>query len=123
MPKTEKQNIGALGENIAAKYLDKQGYRIIARNLRKPWGELDIIAEKQGVLVFVEVKTLKVEEGSIFRPEDHLSRSKLHKLKRACQLYLQKLRKELPWRLDLISIDLNQDNSLRAIRHIEGIEI
>ena len=50
----EKQNTGKLGEDIAAKYLGNKGYKILTRNYRKPWGEIDIIAEKKGTLVLLK---------------------------------------------------------------------
>ncbi len=57
MPRTEKQKIGDLGEGITCNYLKNKGYSIIETNYWKPWGEIDIIAQKRGVLHFVEVKS------------------------------------------------------------------
>ena len=51
------RKIGQWGENIAADYLRENGYDVIARNVRTPYGEIDIIAEKDGFTCFVEVKT------------------------------------------------------------------
>jgi len=52
-----KKELGDRGEDIAAKYLQQQGYRIVQRNYRSRYGEVDIICAQQGILVFVEVKT------------------------------------------------------------------
>lgn len=49
--------LGNVGENLAAKYLENHGYKIISKNFRIRSAEIDIIAEKGGVVVFVEVKT------------------------------------------------------------------
>ena len=57
MADTEKQILGRLGEDLAADYLEKNGYRIVRRNVRLSKNELDIIAEDNDYLVFVEVKT------------------------------------------------------------------
>ena len=57
MAETEKQTLGRYGEDIAADYLEKNGYRIIRRNLRLGKNELDIICEDDNFIVFVEVKT------------------------------------------------------------------
>ncbi|MBV9159572.1 MAG: YraN family protein [Candidatus Kaiserbacteria bacterium] len=51
-----RRPIGDMGESIAAQYLERKGFRIIDRNYLKPWGEIDIIAEKSGIIHFVEVK-------------------------------------------------------------------
>lgn len=56
MPNTKR--IGALGEELAVKFLMKRGYKILDRNYRRPWGELDIVAERRGKIHFVEVKAL-----------------------------------------------------------------
>ena len=49
---------GVKGEEVATKYLEKKGFLIVNRNYRKKWGELDIVAEKEGIVHFVEVKTV-----------------------------------------------------------------
>ena len=51
------QKIGAWGESVATEYLEKRGFIIIGRNVRTPYGEIDIVVEKDGVAIFVEVKT------------------------------------------------------------------
>ena len=51
-----KRKIGSKYEALAAEYLQKKGYRIVERNFRSPFGEIDIIAEKDGVIVYVEIK-------------------------------------------------------------------
>lgn len=112
---TQKSEIGKLGEDIACEYLKNNGYKIIERNFRKPWGELDIIAkDSDGTLAFVEVKTIKTEFD--LNPEENLSKSKLKKLQRTALLYTgsnQHLVKDnRGWRMDLIAININncQDN-------------
>ena len=55
--KPNLKQLGGAGEDLAAKALKKQGYKILERNYRTPLGEVDIIARQRGVLVFIEVKT------------------------------------------------------------------
>ncbi|MCG2694717.1 YraN family protein, partial [Candidatus Parcubacteria bacterium] len=66
MAKTQKQIIGNLGEGIACNYLKNEGFNIIERNYWKPWGEIDIIAQKGAILHFVEVKSV----SSVLKTED-----------------------------------------------------
>ena len=56
---TIKRQVGDFGEEITAEYLEKNGYRILDRNYSKPFGEIDIIAIKDDLIAFVEVKTRK----------------------------------------------------------------
>lgn len=58
MAKTQKQVIGRIGENCAATYLQRHGYKILEQNYRKPYGEIDIIATKARNLHFIEVKSV-----------------------------------------------------------------
>lgn len=60
MPVTEKRKIGDIGEELASMFLVKHGFEVIERNYRKKWGELDIIAAKDNLLHFIEVKTVDV---------------------------------------------------------------
>lgn len=53
----DKKKLGAEGEKLAVRYLKKSGYKILKRNYKNPFGEIDIIAEKQGAVAFIEVKT------------------------------------------------------------------
>lgn len=133
---TFKSEIGKFGEDLAYEYLVKQNYKIIDRNFRKPWGELDIIAMAQDkTLVFVEVKTMRqcgntatneamnkaaaqnlgeprpnLILGRELNPEDNLTAAKLKKLQRTASLYAsfnEKLvNEEKGWRIDLIAIAL-----------------
>lgn len=59
------QRVGALGEELVVRFLMKRGYKILDRNYRRPWGELDIVAEMKGKIHFVEVKSMsgQVEES------------------------------------------------------------
>src|SRR3989337_746171 len=74
MPKiftSEKQKIGKLGEDIACKFLVKHKFSVICQNYTKKWGELDIVAEKDKKLHFIEVKSVAGEENDQ-RPEENV---------------------------------------------------
>ncbi|MBI2623285.1 MAG: YraN family protein [Candidatus Liptonbacteria bacterium] len=118
----EKSEIGKLGEEIACKSLSKKGYRVLERNYRKPWGELDIVAKSpNGTLVFVEVKTMR--EGRL-QPEDQMSRAKIAKMRRTCSLFANEhaelFRDKRGWRIDLVAITLLDDGG-EDIRHYENV--
>ena len=81
----EHNEIGKIGENLATTFLMKQGFAILERNYRVKVGEIDIIAQKDNTLHFVEVKSIKVRdlnqiESSVIKPEDNLSFAKWSKL-------------------------------------------
>ncbi|MEW5805451.1 MAG: YraN family protein [Patescibacteria group bacterium] len=115
-------NIGQLGEQIAADYLKKQGYKILARNFKTKLSELDLVAKKGRVLVFVEVKAGATNQN--FFPEEHFNKAKIKKLKKAIEIYLisEKIKLEKQAiRLDLVAIELD-NGSLKALRHYQNIE-
>ena len=106
-----KSEVGSIGEDIACEYLKERGYRIIDRNVKHSWGELDIVAKnREGVLVFIEVKTLQGQREP-YRPEDHYNYAKSEKTKRAAQLFAGKnsnlLSEKSGWRIDLVAIVIN----------------
>lgn len=127
--KNIKFQAGKLGENIACEYLVDKKYKIIERNYRQKWGELDIVAKAPDkTIVFVEVKTLRPNLEQALQPEDNLTKSKLEKLKRTTSLYAghfqNLINDEKGWRIDLIAITLNNlTNSYKNcnIKHYENL--
>ena len=83
---TYKKEKGSWGEDRAAAYLRKQGYEILERNYRGKTGEIDIIAEKDGTLHFIEVKTRTSED--LGEPLEAIDRRKLGHILRTAELYL-----------------------------------
>ena len=84
--KKYNQKIGKLGEEITIKYLKDRGYDIVDKNVHFRCGEIDIIAEKDAVLFFVEVKTRTNEKfGGL---EDSISNLKLERLEKSVEKYL-----------------------------------
>lgn len=113
-------NIGKYGEELAAKYLVKKGYKIIERNFRIRGGEIDIIALDDKTLVYIEVKTRK--DYSFGRPEEAVTSYKIKFLERSAKFYRNN-RKSLKLpdleRIDVISIDnIGTDTKIRHIKNI-----
>ncbi len=83
-----KENLikGKLGENTAAKYLKKNGYKIVERNYRCKFGEIDIIALDGDILAFIEIKTRSSRKH--IPPEFTVTRNKQNKIKRSASCYL-----------------------------------
>lgn len=86
MTKTFNRLKGKEGEEMAENYLRKQGYRIIEMNHQTKFGELDIIATKGDILVFVEVKFKQTEDFGT--PEEMIGKNKLTQVKRTAELFL-----------------------------------
>lgn len=117
MPDSKKQ-FGDSGEDLACRFLEKQGYEIITRNWRYGHGEIDIIADDNSTLVFVEVKSRRnLEFGP---PELAVTKSKQRQVKKMAEayLYINKI-KERECRMDVIAIlFLDKDNP--HINHIKN---
>jgi putative endonuclease len=90
-----KREVGIAGEKIACQFLVKRGFKILERNFRRRWGELDIIAEKDGMVRIVEVKAISRENihelsrEMDHQPEDMVDRRKLTKVARTAALYME----------------------------------
>ena len=113
---------GALGEEVACGYLSDLCWPILARNVRLKRGELDIIAKDGDELVVVEVRYRSV--GLVMPPEESVGPRKLRKLVLAGSAYVEKIRWEGFWRIDLIAItDLNGKLSLEHLRDITGGDV
>lgn len=120
---TEKQNVGKLGEDTAVKYLENRGYSILERNYRKPWGEIDIVAQQSQELVFIEVKTQN--QKFEWRPEENVTRHKKHQLSRIIMTYLKehKITESQEWRIDVLAIKLNFETKNAQIEHLQNIAL
>ncbi len=111
-----------LGEDLATDFLRKQGYKILERNFRKGYGEIDIIALDHGVLVFIEVKT---KTSNLFGvPLEEIGYFKLRTLTRGAQFY-KMLHPNLPdaLRIDAVSIMLASDIKKSKIELIRNISM
>ena len=111
--KTNKRAVaGRVGEDIAGEYLEGLGYKILDRNIRQKFGEIDILAkDKKGILCFVEVKTIlaSYSKFSGLEPEDHLDKAKLLKMKKMAEWYANSHAKEVGkggYRIDLVCVKL-----------------
>src|SRR5579872_2488219 len=93
-----KRGIGMTGESIAAKYLSERGFKILKRNYREKFDEIDIVAEsRKDGLIFFEVKTMlyqkKPNQTNQLLPEDNFTKSKYKKTKRISMMFSAKHRK------------------------------
>ena len=138
------KDLGNFAENIAARYLEENGYEILEKNYEMAWGEIDIIASLNpkskilnpknddamvmpdgdgDVIIFVEVKASSAEMSGHFNPEERVNPRKLEKIIKTGQFYINKeLEGEDPeWRVDVISITFDRENKKAHIRHIKNV--
>ena len=112
--------LGRKGEDLAASYLLNHGYRIIARNFKARYGELDIICIQENVLIFVEVKTrVGVEFGL---PEEAVTPKKLREVIKTSE-YFVLTHDGLPeaQRIDVIGIQLDEEDKVVHFNHIQNV--
>jgi putative endonuclease len=123
----DTKELGNLGEDLACEYLVKNGYKILGRNYRINFGEIDIIAQKKPKLFaksdkaihFVEVKTLS--GNSSFNPEDRVDYKKQNKYKRLAEIWLSKnkLPEDIPYQIDIAAVSVN--NGDKKIEYFENV--
>jgi putative endonuclease len=121
----KRQEIGRIGEEIACKYLINKRYRILQRNYREKFGEIDIIGKSSdGTLIFIEVKAIALTEAAILKPEDNFTPQKIRKVNKMCQFFAaahpELIDDEKGWRVDLITVEISQ-NGEYTVRHYENI--
>jgi putative endonuclease len=115
----KRKELGDTGEKLARDFLKKKGYKIRETNFRCREGEIDIVAQKKGYLVFVEVRTkTSVDFGS---PEESVTFAKKEKLIASALAYLNS-HKGLPksWRIDFVAVELDQKGKAKRIELIEN---
>ena len=113
--------IGQAGERAAAAHLERTGHRIVERNYRCAYGEIDLVAEEQSEIAFVEVRT---RTGSAYgSPEESIGWQKRQRMTRCALAYLSERHvQDRRWRIDVIAIELDRVRVTRLehYRHALG---
>lgn len=112
-----KKEIGAWGEKAAAEWLVEHGHQVIARNVRTPYGEIDIIAKLADITIFIEVKTLTSSKQ--FLPEKNITIKKQQHMLDASQYYAAEHEID-HYQIDAISVE-GKPGTIPVITHFESI--
>lgn len=115
--KREKKDTGKIGEDIAARFLARKSYRILERNWKMKGGEIDIVADDRGTMVFVEVKARSSTEYGT--GEEAITEHKKDKIINAAKACLKHKGEDHPCRFDVISILFEKNGKIKEINHIE----
>ncbi len=126
----DSKKIGSFGENIACFYLKNKGYKILDRNYTKEFsavfkGEIDIVAKKDDVISFIEVKTSETPAGDAgggFVPEDRVNFDKQKQLIKLAQIWLngKKIPLDSKWQIDVVAIRVDLNSKKAKIRHLKN---
>ena len=108
-----------------SQFLIKKGFKILDRNYRKPWGEIDIIAEKDNVVRFVEVKAISREilpdslEEIDYRPEEMVTKEKLKKVGRTATLFMETMHDLREYQIDVVGVIVSESTKTARCRLFE----
>ena len=125
-----RKEVGTLGENVACEYLRRHGFTIRDRNYVKKTGELDIVAEKENTLHFVEVKTVLaynfVSEKSSsddYDPSLNLHEAKIRKVARTGEWYVLEKKWEGEWQVDGVLVWLRRRDGIARVSYLQQISV
>ncbi len=101
---------GQRGEDAALRYLEQQGLKLVERNVRYPFGEIDLIMKQGQKWIFIEVKSRQSKQfgGAI----QAINQGKINRLRRAASHYMQRNHLDVECRFDVVAIDANKINWL-----------
>jgi len=118
----DKKHLGHAGEEAAARYLESQGYTVLARNFRTRLGEIDLIAREGPTLCFIEVKTRSSQ--AFGAPAEAVNTPKQQKMAHVASQYLAQQPQERPCRFDVVEVYLSGQQAIvsRLIRGAFVIE-
>lgn len=122
----EHNEIGKIGEKIAYSFLMKHGFLVLEQNYRTPYGEIDIIATKDGILHFIEVKSVKVGFGMnkpTVLPEDNFTKRKEIKVRLSAEIYTKhkSISQETRRQFDLACIYINPTTREGRVKYISNV--
>jgi putative endonuclease len=124
-----RKEVGNLGESVVCEYLKRHGFKIRDRNIAKKTGELDIIAEKEDTLHFVEVKTILADEfplaeckgEDVYDPSLNLHEAKVRKVARTGEWYVLEKKWEGEWQVDGCLVWLRRRDGIARINYLPQI--
>ncbi|MCX8095219.1 MAG: YraN family protein [Caldisericia bacterium] len=114
----KRKILGNLGEEIASEYLKNKGYKIICKNYRTRFGEIDLISEKDNEIIFIEVRTKS--SSNLLLPEESITKKKIYNYKKLALEYLLSTQKKYKnIKFDFIGIEYKSENNFK-INHIKN---
>ncbi len=123
-----RKEVGAIGEKVAAEYLKRHGFSIRDRNVTKKTGELDIVAEKEDTLHFVEVKTILTDRfpdendpNDEYAPSLNLHEAKIRKVARTGEWYVLENKWEGEWEVDGMLVWLRRYDGMAKVCYLPQI--
>jgi len=110
--------LGQRAESLAAAYLEGRGYAVLARNWRRPEGELDLVVGKEGLCVFVEVRSRTGTERG--HPLETVDARKRARVRRAARMYIHEAHPDAAvFRFDVVGVTFALDDSPPDVIHVE----
>ena len=129
--KKQKNKVtGGLGEGTAAKFLKDKGYEIVEMNYWRKWGEIDIVAKKDSMVHFVEVKTVSHETKSelklaidnrTWRPEEQVHQFKLKQISKALETWVSDNGYDGEWQIDVVAVRVVPRETYASVKYIANI--
>lgn len=127
-PVYSKRDIGRIGEDVACQFLVQKGYRIVERNFRRPYGEIDIVAERGGIIRFVEVKAVSCKklpdmaiERNDYHPEELVHAAKMHRIARTAEVYMISKKDSRDYQIDVVAVFLLISSRRARCRLFENV--
>ncbi|MEK7639223.1 MAG: YraN family protein [Patescibacteria group bacterium] len=130
----KKNQIGAVGEKIAARYLKKKGFAILQENYLKKWGEIDIVARETAkskpILHFVEVKTVSYETKAdlkksvshgTWRPEENVHFKKIQRMNRAIESWVMENNYNGEWQIDILAVRIVPREKYATAKYLPNV--
>ncbi len=113
--------LGRLGEAMASLFLQASGYAVLAERYRRRGGEVDLVARRAGLVLFVEVKTRRTR--SCGAPEEAVTPAKLRRLRTAARRWLAEHPQPAgtAYRLDVVAIEVLGEGRGARLRHLAGV--
>lgn len=132
MPQNKKNNkqIGIWGEKITVDYLMRKGFSVLETNYWRKWGEIDVVARKDKMVHFVEVKTVSYETKEklcyavtheTWRPEEQVHQFKLHQIHKALETWISDNQYEGEWQIDVSAVRVVPCETYATVNYIDNI--